>query len=240
MFQLELISFGAPIIDALKAAGYEPLVVNDFDQVSELAHETGKTGSTPMMQIDRNDFVKGEAFWLFLRKDGRCVAGLAAKFFDLSNESLESYWRRTSKGQYQRAFDPITTVDPMVGLLRGRMVYVGELIVDEDYRGKTAVLTRFARLMQLLASNEWRFDWMFGFISEEHTVLNRLYGFSMLVRHAITWADPEPIGRLNTHSLVASSERQIRLLFTTDRAHKLGEYNGSNTVSLIEHAGSGA
>ena len=222
MSALGLIQRGAPLVAALKSAGLDPDEEDDFTQIRRRVREVGNDVTHPMMSIERNDFVKGEAFWLFLRRDGRDVASLGATFVDLSNETLESYWRRTSQHQYGRDIDPILAVDPMLGLLRGKMVYVGELYVHESIRGDVRNLARYTRLMQLMIAYRWTFDWMYGFVSDDHTKLNRLYQFSLTVRRAITWAQPEPQGRLNSHTLLASPYRQIMLLFEQGTGQQTG------------------
>lgn len=208
-----MIKFGAPMVEALEKMGVTPIVTQNFDDISAREMEIGKKSSHPMLLPERNDFVRGSAFWLFLEKEGETIAGLASKFDDLSNESLESYLRRTSRGQYGRVKDPIGDVDPMIGFISGKIVYTGELCVKESERGNTKVLTRLARLMQLLAYAQWDLDWMYGFVSEEHTKLNKLYGFSMVIHEAMTWQSPEPKGRMSEHAILASSRRQLELLF---------------------------
>ncbi len=207
-----MIRYGAPLVSALEEAGMVPVVSQDFEEIEQREAEMGKNFSHPMMDPLRNDFVRGEAFWLFLEKEGRTKAGLAAKLVDLSAESIEAYLRRTSRGQYGREVDPIRSIDPMVSMVSGRCVYVGELLVVPQVHGNIKVLTRMARLMQLLALAEWDFHWMYGFVTDEHIKLNRLYGFSLVVRDALTWNSPTPVGRENTHALVGSMRRQLELL----------------------------
>ncbi len=216
MSGLDLIVHGAPIVAALEAAGVAPEVVTDFDEVQEREARMGKNFAHPMLRIPRNDFVKREAFWLFLVKGNQTIAGMGAKYVDLTGESFESYLRRTSKGQYDRSIDPIVEVDPMLGLISGRLAYVGELKVIDEFQGNIKVLTRYARLMQLLCYCEWEFNYMYGFVTKEHIPLNRLYGFSMSIRDAIQWRDPVPEGRENSHALLASSRRQLDLLFRSE------------------------
>ncbi|MEM9968462.1 MAG: hypothetical protein AAF755_10205 [Pseudomonadota bacterium] len=210
---LESITFGAPLVDALHNAGVGVKMVDDFDKVQSLEVKLSSKAPHPMLSLARNDFVNDQAFWLFLFREDQPIASLAAKFFDLSNETLESYLRRTSRNQYDRSTDPILEVDPMVGLLRGRMVYVGNLNVVDTEQGNIKVLSRYARLMQLICIAKWRFDWMYGFVSEDHVKLNRLYQFGMTVHDAISWERPSPDGRLDSHALLASSRRQLTSLF---------------------------
>lgn len=233
LFEVELAREGGRILTALEERGFLLEVVDDYDRVPGLVEQVGRLKTLPMMDPGRLDFEVGEAVWLFLKREGRCVASVSAKIVNLHSETLGGYTRRTSRGQYGRSSDPISNLDPMFDLIRGRVVYTGQVQTELKENGKKNIcikeLIEFIRFMQLVILSRWQFDWMFGFISEADLPLNRHYGFSTAIRHAITWGDPPPDGRENSHVLLASSRRQVELLFSSV-THKLSENQGSRTT----------
>ena len=183
--------------------GFDVFSPEDFRSVPKMVAETGRPAQTPMLSIDRNDFVRSDAFWLFLMRDGVAVGGCAARRYDLAGESLESYLRRTSKNQYMREEDPIISVAKPLRRITGRLIYLGELQLHKSVRGNVSVLSSFFHMAQALAALEWEFDWIYAFVPLAHRRLVADYGFNFYIKNAITWHDPPPPGRLNDHVLVA-------------------------------------
>ena len=183
--------------------GFDVFSPEDFTSVPHMVAESGRTAQSPMLSIDRNDFVRSDAFWLFLMREGLCVGGCAARRYDLAGESLESYLRRTSQSQYNTPSDPIKSVAKPLRRITGRLIYIGELQLHESVRGNVRVLSPFFHMAQALAALEWEFDWIYAFVPLAHRRLVVDYGFNFYVKDAITWHDPVPEGRRNDHVLVA-------------------------------------
>lgn len=243
MFEIELVEKGGPLLSALKAKGYSVELEEDYDKIAAKVQQVGRLETIPMMDVDRLDFEQGQAFWLFLKKGEERVASVSAKSVDLRNETLGSYTRRTSRGQYKRSFDPIHYMDPMFDVIRGMVVYTGQVQTEKKDRPTGNVqpsdLLKFLKVMQLVILARWKFDWMYGFVGESHIPLNRLYGFSCVIRRAIVWREPVPEGRENSHALLASPRRQVELLFTgVEVDKKLSEDQGSTLLSAIANSGS--
>ncbi len=200
------------------------LPVEDFSLVEELFPSTGRNTQTPMMAVSRQDFSRAEAFWLFLTKEGVVVGGMGVKFVDLGGECIESYLRRTSRHQYGRSKDPIASVAaPVRDELAGKLIYFGELEFAENSRGHPEVLRSFTRLAQILAAVHWpSFDWMYAFIPDEHFRLAREYGFTWYCPNAITWTDPPPQGRLDSHWIMAASKSHFAHLLSAQRRGLVG------------------
>ncbi len=211
LFELNIIRHCGTHVAELKGAGYDVVAPSDYAQIAEMVDITGRRKQTPMMSLNRNDFTRKDAFWLFLVKDGKPVAGTAARYTDLGGESFESYLRRTSREQYRRDTDPIAAIAPPVtDELNGRLIYFGELELHPEHRGKVKLLYRFSRVMMGMAALKWPdFDAMYAFVPKEHVKLADGYGFTWKVPRAITWADPVPKGRLNDHWLVAARRREF-------------------------------
>ncbi|MEX0285128.1 MAG: hypothetical protein AB3N23_11005 [Paracoccaceae bacterium] len=206
LVELNIIRHSGKHLAELTAAGLEVVAPTDFAQIADMVEATGRNRQTPMLSLNRNDFTNRDAFWLFLMKDGQPIAGTAARYTDLGGESFDSYLRRTSKEQYGRQSDPILSVaPPVVSALQGRLIYLGELELHPDHRGRPWQLYRYARIMMGMAVLRWpNFNALYAFVPKQHLKLADGYGFSWKVPRAITWADPVPEGRLNDHWLVAT------------------------------------
>lgn len=217
MIQNELIVQSAALLKRLDELGYDILAEDDFSAIQQAVIETGKQSQSPMFSVARNDFVKGSAFWAFLLKDEEKLGAVAARYYDLKSETLESYLRRTSAAQYGQGQEVITEVARSTrDLVRGRLIYFGELEFHRKTRGQAKVLTAFSRLSMVLSAMTWPdFDWMYAFIPKEHARLADYYGFTYRLPRAVTWVDPAPKGRLDTHMLIALSAVDFEHLLTT-------------------------
>jgi len=207
LFELNVLRHSGTHVAELAAAGYDVVAPSNFGEISEMVAATGRNQQTPMMSLNRNDFTRRDAFWLFLVRDGKPIAGTAARYTDLAGESFDSFLRRTSREQYQRETDPIVSVaPPVMERLKGRLIYLGELELHPGHRGKARKLFRFAHVMMGMAALKWpEFEMMYAFVPKQHVKLADGYGFTWKVPRAITWSDPVPLGRLNDHWLVATS-----------------------------------
>lgn len=218
LIELEIVRRAAPHLSSLQADGFEIYAPRDFTEIQELVRQTGREKQTPMMSIARNDFTLGSAFWLFLMVDGKCVGGCAAHMIDLRDESFEHYLRRTSKEQYQCEEDPIESVAaPVAKEIKGRVVYIGELELKSEYRGRLRSLTAFTRVMQALIAVKWPdFDWMYAFVPLDHSKLTGLYGFTWQMPYAIRWKKPAPEGRLDSHWLIGLPKSHFDHVWSSD------------------------
>lgn len=205
MIELDVTRRAHEYLGALTAQGYDVTVPEDYREIPALVLRTGRPFQNPMHAVSRNDFGKDDAFWLFLTKDGQAVAGCAAVFYDLRHDDFADFLRRTSAQQYQR-HDPIERIaPPVLERLRGRLIYVGEMQVHQDFRGNLPVLRAYARMMLSLCALKWSFDFIYAFVPTQHRRLIELYGFNWWVERAIEWRPPEPAGRLSSHILCGIS-----------------------------------
>ena len=211
MVELDLAKRAEQYLQALHTVGFDLVAPEDYTLIEPMVRATGRATQTPMLSISRNDFTHGDAFWLFLTlSDGTIVGGCAARFYNLRGEEFESYLRRTSQSQYDRDRDPILSVAPPVARdIGGRLVYLGELEIHPEYRGRAKVLKSYFRMLQALAAMKWDFDWMYAFVPNDHVKLTDVYGFTWKMPRAITWREPVPQGRRNDHWMVAISRRHF-------------------------------
>lgn len=137
LIDLDIIKRSCEHLSALQSERYEVSAPRNYSEIAKAVARTGRQRQTPMFSIQRNDFTRAEAFWLFLEKDGAPVAGCAAKYCDLMGESIEAYLRRTSMSQYQRSADPIASVArPVIEKLHGRLICIGGLEILPEHRGR--------------------------------------------------------------------------------------------------------
>lgn len=165
-----------------------------------------------MHEISRNDFTTGEAFFLYLRNaaDNQILAGCAARFYDLGDERLSRYLARTSDQQYGRRNSIEKISAPVDREIFGKIVYLGELQFQEGYRGQRAILYSFVKSLIGLSALHWKeFDWMYAFLPERHTKLAFGYGFRWFSENAVTWRQPEPVGRESAHWMAALNRHQF-------------------------------
>lgn len=218
LIELEIAKRSAPLLRLLQDKGYDILAPRDFASIHALVAQTGRPSQSPMLSLARNDFSQGDAFWLFLMQDGVSVGGCAARYFDLKSESLDAYLRRTSQQQYQCANDPIGRIAAPVGReMGGKMIYMGELQLRDTHRGNFAVVGAFVRLLQAISAIKWpEFDWMYALIPHEHRRIIPHYGYNLQIPQAITWREPVPAGRKNSHILAALKRSHFDHIWSLD------------------------
>lgn len=209
MIELDVTRRAHEYLGALAAQGYDVTIPEDYQDIPALVLRTGRPQQNPMHALSRNDFAKDDAFWLFLTKEGRVVAGCAAVRYDLRSDDFEGFLRRTSAQQYGR-HDPIERVaPPVLERLRGELIYVGEMQVHPEFRGNLPVLRAYAGMMLSLSALKWPFDFMYAFVPTQHRRLIEVYGFNWWVEQAISWRAPAPPGRLSSHILCGISAKDF-------------------------------
>lgn len=205
MFQKDLIVQSAAILRRLNEQGHDISVADDFEAIQQWIREKKRGPQNPKISLERNDFTKGEAFWVFLEIEGERRGTLAARHFDLGGERLGDYLRRTSNAQFGGGRDVVAKVAPSASeMIGGKMIFFGDLLIDVDARGSRQILAAYCRITMILAAMTWSdFDWMYAFITKKHVRLADLYGFTYRVPRIITWRKPIPEGRDDTHVLIA-------------------------------------
>jgi len=210
MFQMDLTERAALHLARLKKLGYDVLASDDFAEIETLVQQTGKPFRSPMFDTRRNDFTEGRAFWLFLKKDGVIVGGMAAQYIPLGSENFENYVQRTSEAQYDLAAPLNFFARPVKERLKGNLIYFGDVFLTEGARGKRSVLREFCRLEKMLTAMTWPdFDWMFGHIPYPHRSLIDVYGFSLITHNAFHWNQPLPYSRTNDFALIYHSKSDL-------------------------------
>ena len=196
--------------DKLLRLGYTVVATDDFDDIGRRLRECGRHKQAPMSSVSRNDYTQGRAFWLFLERDDRSVVGIGVALIDLGKrENLAQYIDRTSKGQYCRDTNPVARIKRVINAIDGRLVYVGDLTSSTDDRETSAAIRPLFTMIQLLCVDEWDFDWMYAYIPREKAKIGSIAQFYFKVDNAITWHNPVPEGRKNSHTLIATTPDHI-------------------------------
>ena len=224
MFHMEATNLAAMHLAKLKALGFDVLATDDFKQVEAFVQQTGKPLRSPMFDTRRNDFTEGRAFWLFLKKGGQVVGGIAAQSIPLGSESFTHYIKRTTAAQYSIEVNLINVARPLEDRLKGHLIYLGDLHISDAARGKRQVLREFCGVAKYLCALTWpTFDWMFGHIPYEHRSLQDVYRFSQITHGAFTWGEPRPSLRTDDMAVVYHSKIDLLHDLYFQKAHDAAE-----------------
>ncbi|MCB4456847.1 hypothetical protein [Leisingera sp. McT4-56] len=191
------------IADRFSAEGLSLYVCSSPAELPALLEEIGKKRVHPMSEVSDEELRSGRAFWLFLKRDGKCITCISAKNIDLGSQDFGNYFRSLAASRYGGRDGVVASVSqPLVDELRGRLIYFGGIEVAPDERGGIRRLGDFAQYVKLLAALRWEFDWMYTIIAYKHRRLADDYGFNGKYRNAISWADPVPEGLANDQMIL--------------------------------------
>ena len=191
------------IEDRFTAEGLSLYVCTRPDELPALLREVGKKSIHPMSEVSEEELSSGRAFWLFLKREDRCITCISAKLVDLGGKDFGRYFRGLAASRYGGREEVVASVSqPLIDELQGRLIYFGGIEVAPDERGGIRRLGDFAQYVKLLAALRWDFDWMYTIIAYKHRRLADDYGFNGKYRNAIEWADPVPDGLANDQMIL--------------------------------------
>lgn len=220
----------------LSAAGFEIEECTDFDAVERLSKAAGRERVMPTFAIAPTHFTERSGFWLFLKRDGKYVAGVAACLQDLGRERLSDYLVRTYRSQFPHSEgETILKVAEPIQEYTGRLVYVGELA--RSLKGDRAVLSAFMRVLQLIIVAKWDFEAVYAFIPQRHydTRLDRLYSFNRTVERAQVWNEPAPNARSSGEYFIASTRVELANSISAEAESVLAQSQGE--IARVESGG---
>jgi len=191
----------------MESRDLEFYVSRQHNEVLKLISEVGKPYIHPMSRVKKRELVDGRAFWLFLRKDGRCIACISVRSISLDGVDFGTFFKKLAAEQYAEKANVVRSVSqPVVDLLSGELVYLGGIEFAPDQRGSIKVLGNFTQYARLMAASLWEFDWMYTIIAHRHRRLADDYGFETSIRNAVSWADPIPEGLANDQMILTTSK----------------------------------
>ncbi|WP_299146003.1 hypothetical protein [uncultured Tateyamaria sp.] len=226
MNELRLANMLSLCIEALRAKGYElEQVAHGSDADVRAARVRSKDRSKPFA-LDKSDFSKAEAFWLFLKKDGQDVAFAAARVNEFEWGELAGYLDVS----YRRLYPDCPFFIPkapqtLLRLMHGRVVYLGELFFSPSHRGDAPNLRLFVHALFCLCVIKLRADWMFAFVPKKHDRFGygRLYGFPRLDDAGFQWVKVPPGRRQETVCAISSGDLDARAEFFSCYPEQLTE-----------------
>lgn len=202
----------------LNERGLSLLQTSDFDRVPEILAVLEKPYLTPMLSPGMHDFTEATCFWLFLYQGDTPVAGVSLKLEELGSDTVDTYWRRAARRQYGGGQEVLSDVAaPLVEMLKGRLVYYGDLIVANGQRGAIKMVEYFIRCAVILGGLKWDPDWHYAFLQSRHARAGAAarYGFTRNVPFAQTWIGSAPKTRSNEDVCIALPRREWRHVVAT-------------------------
>ncbi|SLN32286.1 hypothetical protein TRL7639_01406 [Falsiruegeria litorea R37] len=207
----------------------EPTV--DFASAEKRMRALRKTSFTPMLSSQFHDLSKDDAFWLFLQRDGRDVAGVAARRDYLNSESLSSYWHRSYLRMYSSDGTEVSIrhAHPALREIKGCVAYLGEFYFLPDERGSRNTMRILSHLLFAYCFIRWKPDWQYAFIRKKDVERGyaSVYGFTLQIPGAQTWVADVP-NRSSGEYLVAIRQ--------ADLFHMAGYYTANPQLFLGEDA----
>lgn len=196
--------------------GYQITTTQDFQAVREITREMGKEYFTPALDPLFNDFTADNCFWQLLIKDGEvCVCG-GVRHEALGSTPVSQFWRNSFKRLYGGGIcDQVIDVSPAVdSILRGDLVYFGDLHVAPKFRGHLDILSLYLCHGQALVSMKWNPDFTYAFIHDRFVANGAAfrYGFNTVERMAQHWVSDAPYPR-STFECCAIADRAQLLSF---------------------------
>ncbi|MEL6411599.1 MAG: hypothetical protein AAFQ38_14475 [Pseudomonadota bacterium] len=203
MEQSNIHSHMQAIEEQFNAEGLTLSVVTNADELPLLLAEVGKKNIHPMSSVSQDELSEGHAFWLFLKRENKCISCISAKLVDLGGKDFGKYFRGLAAARYSDRSDVVTSVSqPLVDELHGRLIYFGGVEVAPHERGNLRRLGGFVHYVKLMAAKRWDFDWMYTIVAYKHRRLADDYGFNGKYRNAISWSDPVPEGLANDQMIL--------------------------------------
>ncbi|MCT4608430.1 MAG: hypothetical protein N4A70_04420 [Pelagimonas sp.] len=211
-------------------------VSTDFEASQRRMTAMQKDSFTPMLCSRFHDFSKDDAFYMFLRKGSKDIAGVAARLDNLHSETLSDYWTRSYARLYGQERERISHLHAPAAIseIRGRVVYLGEFYFTPSARGSRNLLRLFTNSLFSYCHLHWKPDWQYAFIRKKH--IDRgyagVYGFTRQIPGAQTWLAP-PEGRSSQEYLVALPHSELihsARYYVTNPELFLGE----DTLSKVE------
>ena len=178
----------------LKESGYNIVHVEDMAAIREIVEILGKPYLTPRLSPFLNDFTPKNCFWLLLERGDETIAAGGCRFDDLGDMKLSQFWTNCVARHYDKTGGAIVDVAaPVDEHLSGRLVYFGDLVVREDFRGaKTGqILKLFTHFAISFAMLKFDPESAYAFVRERDVGRGamKFYGFNTVIHQAQTWSN---------------------------------------------------
>lgn len=197
---LERVEFMGHCKRILRDQGFEIRQVSDPSLVESIAAEIKKPYLTKVLDPLQGDYTQNNCFWFILyRSDDssrRAVGMLGARVDVLEKDEFIKFIKHQAKRLYGKggneALEDHVFPPPFYEIV-GKAVYIGDLFIDPEFRGRTNINLRALLLLVMgLANYKWGFDWLYAFVRSsdaEHGYFQR-YCFAQTYPGALSWVTP--------------------------------------------------
>ncbi|MCK7615217.1 hypothetical protein [Roseibium sediminicola] len=182
--------------DDLREKGYHIRRGVCFEELESRIAKSEKPKLTEHFSTEKNTYTPTQAFWLYVETSaGEIVARNAVRLDDLGEMTLVDYWRKYWKRCYPGVDNPsaeLANRQPRFGKkITGRVCYQGDLFVEPGHR-EAGVGSAITKLLQIDALDEWKPDYLYGWVAPKHigTRLFPSYGFRAVHARGIHWEIP--------------------------------------------------
>lgn len=188
MNPLSLTKFGSLCLDTLEIDGLKTELVRPNVEIENEAKRIGKEFVTPTLSSTKNDFTYESSFWITLRKHGELRAVMGMRYDQLGTEPISQYWTRAYKRQYGAQVSDHPKF--LSELLRGNLVYMGDLFFHPEIRGSQPRLMSFVHLAHCLCFIQWKeAQYIYAFHRRADVLRGKTdqYGFGNRVLNPQAW-----------------------------------------------------
>ncbi len=188
MQEIDLTKIAALSLRRLGEEGFGLSCEADLRLFEESMEELGKRENYPMISAAWHDLSSSDAFGLLINRAGQGpVGGVAARHLNLGRDSLQEHWESSYARLYPGDVPPISGGAAIASRMRGRIVYLGELFLCEEWRGGRVNLPAVMHCLHALVALKWRPDWVYGFIRIRGIRVAAEFGFSRTYPGAQNW-----------------------------------------------------
>ncbi len=116
-----------------------------------------KTPSRPASSVLENDFTEENSFFVFFQSEGKDVGCVSTRMDNIGSKRFEDFWAALVRRLYTDREDfPVDTNHRLPFALTGKIVYIGDMYLDPEYRGLDNLHLRAALYaIYLLALDQW-------------------------------------------------------------------------------------
>jgi len=194
MPELDICKLARNCLDYLEDAGFVVAETTDYSTLEQALPDIGKHLVSPTLRADLNDFSEARAFWLTLSIDTELVAVMGMRLDDLGRDAVDSFWQRAFARHYKSEVGTNVTLElpQVVRMIKGRIVYMGDLYFAKKVRGSRPNLMCYLHLAHALCFLKWQHDWTYAFHRREDVLsgYSDRYGFNNRWPGAQLWTNP--------------------------------------------------
>jgi len=210
MTELEIVKLAQICLVHLERRGFSVGASSKFEALEAQMPELGKSLISPTMRLSENDFTSANAFWISLTIKDELVGVMGMRLDDLGSDDVDTFWERAFERHYRNspAVKIRLELPQVVRLVRGRIVYMGDLFFAPKIRGDRPNLMSFVHLAHCLCFLKWRHDWTYAFHRREDVLsgYSDRYGFNNRWPGAQMWVNPPDYRSAQEYLSVLSRE----------------------------------